>query len=148
MQPILITIVYKISGIVRPMYKNALTEGRAYVIGGTNDGCEVSPSCLICPRPLCKFDDPDYVSPKQKLKHIAREKAIVKLTKQGMSAVDISNKMGRGFSERTIQRIRISLNIDHPLKTTCKRGHTRIAGVKKCNPCQKVYYERNKKVKR
>jgi hypothetical protein len=23
-----------------------------------DDGCEVSPSCLSCPLPLCKYDDP------------------------------------------------------------------------------------------
>lgn len=26
----------------------------------SDDGCEVSPSCLMCPLPQCKYDDPGW----------------------------------------------------------------------------------------
>ena len=139
-----------------PIREDALPEGSAYLVGGMDDGCEVSLSCLSCPLPLCKFDDPNYVSPELALEHSAREETIIKLTEQGMSARAISNKMGKGYSKRTVQRIRVKLNmntrvlnaLNYQMKPTCKRGHKRIAGVKKCRDCAKIYYERRKKAKR
>ena len=66
-----------------------------------DDGCEVSPSCLRCPLPQCKYDDPGWFQ-RQKRKGRDRE-VMAALQENGMSVLDVAARFA--LSERTIFRI-------------------------------------------
>ena len=69
-----------------------------------------------------------------------RDAAVAELTDQGFSALQISKKMGRGYSVTSVARARQRLNVDvshlkTPTKVFCKRGHRRPPGTRDCKPC-------------
>ena len=69
-----------------------------------------------------------------------RDAAVAELTDQGFSALQISKKMGRGYSVTSVARARQRLNVDvshlkTPSKVFCKRGHRRPPGTRDCKPC-------------
>ncbi len=66
-----------------------------------DDGCELFPSCLNCPLPLCRYDQPGGV---RRLRTKARDKEIVRLRRRGHLPVDaLAHRFG--VSRRTIFRI-------------------------------------------
>ena len=66
-----------------------------------DDGCEVSPSCLQCPLPQCKYDDPVWF---QRQKHKERDRGVVAALREG--GLSVSEAAARfELSQRTIFRI-------------------------------------------
>jgi hypothetical protein len=66
-----------------------------------DDGCDVSPSCLGCPLPWCKYDDP--VAYHRELQESRDRKVVqVKLT-QEKTVPQLAQHFG--LSQRTIHRI-------------------------------------------
>ena len=65
-----------------------------------DDGCELSPSCLRCPLPQCKYDDPSWF---HKQRRDARNLEVVTLCKEGLSVSEASSRFS--LSQRTIFRI-------------------------------------------
>ena len=66
-----------------------------------DDGCELFPSCLRCPLPQCKYDDPGWL---QREKRRERDQNIIEAVKQ--DGVSISEAASRfSISQRTIFRI-------------------------------------------
>jgi hypothetical protein len=63
-------------------------------------GCDLSPSCLKCHLPLCKYDDPGWV---KREKRISRDKKIYDLKMKGMLLEDLSKQFN--VSSRTVHRI-------------------------------------------
>lgn len=53
-------------------------------------GCEVSPSCLSCPLPKCRYDDGGRV-PTQRV--VAREAAAIPLLAAGLSVRQVANRL-------------------------------------------------------
>ena len=66
-----------------------------------DEGCEVSPSCLKCPLPQCKYDDPGWIR-RQKRKE--RDSQVVSsLLDDGLSVPEAAARFA--LSQRTIFRI-------------------------------------------
>ena len=65
-----------------------------------DDGCEVSPSCLRCPLPRCKYDDPGWYQREvrdQRDQKIHRAKQA-----EGLSVPQLAHRFG--VSQRTVFR--------------------------------------------
>ena len=62
-------------------------------------GCDVSPSCLRCPLPVCKYDDPGYL---ERQRIAARQERVRKLRSRGMNVVAIAAELG--VSARSVHR--------------------------------------------
>ena len=66
-----------------------------------DDGCEVSPSCLRCPLPLCKYDDPVWF---QREKRRERDEEVLSaMRRQKLSVPEAAARFD--ISQRTIFRI-------------------------------------------
>ena len=66
-----------------------------------DDGCEVSPSCLQCPLPQCKYDDPSWF---QRQKQKERDRGVVAdLREGGLSVPEVAARFE--LSQRTVFRI-------------------------------------------
>ena len=64
-------------------------------------GCQVSPSCLQCPLPQCKYDNPGWI---QREKRSERDRQVVHaLRRDGLSAPQAAARFD--LSQRTIFRI-------------------------------------------
>ena len=66
-----------------------------------DDGCEVSPSCLSCPLPICKYDDPAWFQREKQKKKDRR--VIAALRGDGLSVQEVAVRFD--ISQRTIFRI-------------------------------------------
>ena len=55
-----------------------------------DDGCEISPHCLECPLPLCKFDH----SAGETAEHTARNAEMARLFREGIPVADIAGQFG------------------------------------------------------
>lgn len=67
-----------------------------------DDGCDVSPSCLICPLPRCKYDDP--VAYHRELKESRNQKVVqMKRAHETTTTAQLAQRFG--VSPRTIDRI-------------------------------------------
>lgn len=66
-----------------------------------DEGCEVSPSCLKCPLPQCKYDEPGWL---QRQKQNERDSEVVAALLQGeLSVKEAASRFA--LSQRTIFRI-------------------------------------------
>lgn len=66
-----------------------------------DDGCELSPSCLNCPMPRCKYDDPGWM---QRERRRRRDQAVLNARRQdGLTVPQLARRFR--VSERTIFRI-------------------------------------------
>ncbi len=66
-----------------------------------DDGCEIYPSCLRCPLPQCKYDDPGWL---QREKRRERDQNIVEAVRRdGASISEVASRFS--ISQRTIFRI-------------------------------------------
>ena len=64
-------------------------------------GCEVSPSCLNCPLPQCKYDDPDWF---QRHRRIARDlKVWSTMQSEGLTVDEAADRFS--VTVRTVFRI-------------------------------------------
>ncbi|MBI4232895.1 MAG: hypothetical protein HY686_00450 [Chloroflexi bacterium] len=65
-----------------------------------DDGCAVSPSCLVCPLPKCRHDDPGWL---QEARRQARDDAIRRARRlEDLTVVELSRRFG--VSQRTVFR--------------------------------------------
>lgn len=64
-----------------------------------DDGCDLYPSCLSCPLPRCRYDEPGR---KQRGKAL-RNKEMLRLLKEGMGIKELAQRFG--VSKRTVYRI-------------------------------------------
>ncbi len=66
-----------------------------------DEGCEVSPTCLECPLPRCKFDDPDWY---RRLRLASRDARVLEaLRTERDRPAELARRFG--VSVRTVQRI-------------------------------------------
>ena len=65
-----------------------------------DDGCEFSPSCLACPRAICKYDDPGW---NQRRNKRVRDAVIHHARDAGMPVSEIARQLG--ISDRTVHRV-------------------------------------------
>jgi hypothetical protein len=95
-----------------PVRSDTLPENFAY----RDDGCDVSPSCLNCPLPVCKYDDPDYL---RRTARGARDEAIIEARERDRLPVPaLASRFG--VSTRTVHRVLQSqrLGSRRPLERT------------------------------
>ena len=62
-------------------------------------GCEVSISCLICPLPRCKFDDPAWY---QSYRREGRDLQLIGAHHEGLSVFQVAERFS--VSPRTVHR--------------------------------------------
>ena len=65
-----------------------------------DNGCDVSESCLHCPLPLCRYDDPGWLQSKSRR---TRDDEIVKLRHEKLPTAEIAKRFG--ISTRTVHRV-------------------------------------------
>ncbi len=66
-----------------------------------DDGCEVSFSCLNCPLPICKFDDPGWL---QRESRQSRDEAMITARRvDSLSVAEIAERFE--VSTRTVHRV-------------------------------------------
>lgn len=65
-----------------------------------DNGCELSPSCLRCPLPVCKYDDPNW---RRRTDLNARDTRIIELRAEGLTVQGIADVVG--VSDRTVYRV-------------------------------------------
>ncbi|MCH8818123.1 MAG: helix-turn-helix domain-containing protein [Chloroflexi bacterium] len=66
-----------------------------------DDGCEVSLSCLACPLPICKFDDPGWL---QRANRQNRDDAMIRArAAERLSVAEIAQRFE--VSTRTVHRV-------------------------------------------
>ncbi len=82
--------------IFRPVRSDTLPENTRYV----DDGCEESPSCLNCPLPMCKYDDPGWTRRQDRGQ---RDDEIFRLRKAGIPVPELARQFK--VSTRTVHRI-------------------------------------------
>ena len=63
-----------------------------------NEGCDLFPSCLRCPLPQCRYDNPGRQTGKE-----LRNREMVRLRKAGMEVKELAQRFG--VSKRTVHRI-------------------------------------------
>jgi Helix-turn-helix domain of resolvase len=68
--------------------------------GYQDDGCEVSPQCLTCPLPRCRYDEPGGLIG---LLNGLRDREIVALRSRGMAIEEIASTFA--VSRRTVFRV-------------------------------------------
>ncbi len=66
-----------------------------------DQGCEVSPSCLRCPLPRCRYDDPGWLRREAKAKRDQR--VLTMHSSEGLGPSELAQRFG--LSRRTIHRI-------------------------------------------
>jgi len=79
-----------------PVRSDTLPENTRY----KDDGCDISSTCLSCPLPLCKYDDPGWL---QRESRRTRDDEIFQLRQRKIPVVEISQRFG--ISTRTVHRI-------------------------------------------
>ena len=65
-----------------------------------DDGCDVNPSCLTCPLPRCRYDEPGGLTG---LLNGLRDREIVALKSRGVAVEEIADTFG--VSRRTVFRV-------------------------------------------
>lgn len=66
-----------------------------------DEGCDLAPSCLGCPFPLCRYDEPGEL---QRQARGTRDRDLLRLRRQkGMSLGQLARRFG--ISTRTVHRI-------------------------------------------
>jgi hypothetical protein len=83
-------------GILAPVRSDTLPENTRY----KDDGCDASLTCLACPLPLCKYDDPGWLHRESRR---TRDDEIFKLRGERMPVAEIARRFD--ISTRTVHRI-------------------------------------------
>jgi len=85
------------TGVVQPVRADALPEFTRY----RDEGCDYHPSCLTCPLPRCRYDEPGGV---RALLNLGRDREILHLRRrQGLAVETLARRYG--VSRRTVFRI-------------------------------------------
>ncbi|MBI4219384.1 MAG: hypothetical protein HY682_04510 [Chloroflexi bacterium] len=83
--------------VLAPVRSDTLPENSTY----RDDGCDVSPTCLKCPLPVCKYDDPEFL---RRTSRNARDEAILAARhSEGRSVAALAVRFG--VSTRTVHRV-------------------------------------------
>ena len=83
--------------MLAPVRSDTLPEHSTY----RDDGCEVCRSCLECPLPMCKYDDPGWL---QRESRRSRDEAILRARRgEGLSVPVVAARFG--ISTRTVHRV-------------------------------------------
>lgn len=83
--------------IIRLVRADTLPENINY----RDDGCEISFSCLDCPLPICKFDDPGWL---QRANRQNRDEAMIRARgAERLSVIEIAHRFD--VSTRTVHRV-------------------------------------------
>ena len=90
------TLNAPVGGTLAPVRSDTLPENTRY----KDDGCDVSSTCLDCPLPLCKYDDPGWL---QRESRRTRDDEIFRLRQKGVPVAEISQQFE--ISTRTVHRI-------------------------------------------
>ena len=85
------------TGIAQRVRADALPEFTRY----RDEGCDFHPSCLTCPLPRCRYDEPGGV---RALLNLGRDREILHLRRRQGLAVDTLARR-YGVSRRTVFRI-------------------------------------------
>lgn len=80
-----------------PVRADTLPENTNY----RDDGCDISASCLTCPLPVCKFDNPGWV--RRASRHRRDESVVRARRSEGLGVVELADRFQ--LSSRTIHRI-------------------------------------------
>lgn len=80
----------------KPVRSDTLPENTRYA----DDGCEASVSCLTCPLPMCKYDDPGWT---RRQDRGLRDDEIFRLRKAGVPVPELARQFK--VSTRTVHRI-------------------------------------------
>jgi transcriptional regulator of acetoin/glycerol metabolism len=83
------------SSIFSRVREDALPEHTHY----RDEGCDIYPSCLRCPLPRCRYDEPGGI---RALLGAHRDRLIVDLRRQGMGIDELARRFG--VSRRTVFR--------------------------------------------
>ncbi len=66
-----------------------------------DEGCDISPSCLRCPLPRCRYDDPGWLRREAKAR---RDQEVLRMQgAEGLGPMELAARFG--VSRRTIHRI-------------------------------------------
>ncbi len=86
-----------------PIYRtgNSVPEDVSEFYHYVDTGCEVSDSCLDCPLPKCRYDDPAWY---QRNRRLARDFRIVKTMQQEALSIE-DTALRFGITNRTVFRI-------------------------------------------
>jgi hypothetical protein len=85
------------SGVAERVRADALPEFTRY----RDEGCDFHPSCLTCPLPRCRYDEPGGV---RALLNLGRDREIFHLRRrQGLAVETLARRYG--VSRRTVFRI-------------------------------------------
>ena len=83
--------------MLAPVRSDTLPEHSTYRDGG----CEVCKSCLECPLPMCRYDDPGWL---QRESRRSRDEAILRARREeGLAVPVVATRFG--VSTRTVHRI-------------------------------------------
>ena len=83
-----------------------------------DDGCEVSSSCLQCPLPQCKYDDPGWL---QRRRRQERDGMVLQVRRmEGATIVELARRFE--ISQRTVHRILAQAN--RGLRDYTQNGHS------------------------
>ena len=66
-----------------------------------DDGCEIAPSCLRCPLPQCKYDDPGWLRRQQRDQR--DREVLTEILERRLSVAQVSARFA--LSQRTVFRI-------------------------------------------
>lgn len=80
----------------QPVRSDTLPENTRYA----DDGCDLSTSCLNCPLPICKYDDPGWTRRQDRGQ---RDDEIFRLRKAGLPVPELARQFK--VSTRTVHRI-------------------------------------------
>ena len=83
-------------GTLAPVRSDTLPENTRY----KDDGCDASPTCLACPLPLCRYDDPGWL---QRESRRTRDDEIFRLREERVAVSEIARRFD--ISTRTVHRI-------------------------------------------
>ncbi len=83
--------------LARPARSDALPENTDY----TDSGCDLYPSCLRCPLPVCRYDTPGGAAA---MIRTGRDASILHAIRENDLTVDAAAEMF-GLSRRTIFRV-------------------------------------------
>jgi hypothetical protein len=65
-----------------------------------DDGCSIHPTCLTCPLPRCRYEEPGGL---RALFNAQRDRQIIRLRVQGVPVGDLAGRFG--ISRRTVFRV-------------------------------------------
>jgi hypothetical protein len=93
-----------------------------------DDGCDVSSTCLTCPLPRCRYEEPGGL---RAILNELRDRQIVLLRKKGVSVDELAGQFG--ISRRTIFRVLGSYKASRqgatvtPIRAPIESGRTPLA---------------------